>query len=157
MDDATLDFLNKFGGGGGFSRGPDGKVTQQVTSTPMGDSSSPAVNFGSVQYNPNGPEVGNPLDFFNEKGDFSHSGVTKDIGSLGMDLLKFGALAGGMHFGLGSLMGGAGGGAAGAGGFVGEGALSGVPAWDAAAGMGGAAGAGAGGVTVGGAMSTGLP
>lgn len=161
MDDATLDFLNKFAGGGGFSAGPDGKVTQNLVSNPMGDSSSPSVNFGSVQYDPNGPEVGNPLDFYDQEGKYSHSGVSKDIGSLGGDLFKFAALAGGLAFGLPALQGATGAGAAAGAGAadlatlgvglpteVGGWSLSGMGAAGAgAAGAASAAGGGAGAAT----------
>lgn len=95
---------------------------------------------------------------FDAQGNFL--GEYKGDEAFGFKDLALGGLTilGGM--GLGALAGaGMGAGAVGSGaGFVGEGAASGVGAWDGAlAGAGSGAGGAAGGVTVGGAMGAGLP
>ena len=100
-----------------------------------------------------------PFDRYSTEGQYTGTGNYTPATDIEKQLLKYGIALAGVGAAGGMFGGGLGGGAAGAatpsggaGGFIGEGALSGIPAWDAA----GAAGGGAGGFIGEGALS-GIP
>jgi hypothetical protein len=116
-------------GGGTLNAGknytitPEGLIQQPIAGSPTG-------NY--AVYN-QGANVGDPYKLYDGQGQFLKDGVHKSDNPA--SLFALAALAaGGMGFGLPALMGGQGGLGGAAGGFIGEGAASGVGAWDGALG-----------------------
>lgn len=98
------------------------------TSGAQGQNASAPSLTGYIRAQEGRNNPGDPYQAFNQSGEFERDGQFKDVKGFEKEFL-LAALA--MGFGLPALMG-QGAGVGSAAGFIGEGALSGVPAWDAA-------------------------